>query len=296
MDILRAWFLHHGGVLHEVLELARGSQGYHLRSKTESNLAVNSMIISCPHKLTISWLNAKESLPENFIGSTVPYVATRFFLIQQRLLCDKSFWWPYIQALPEPNRDCLHTPMWYNQNDMLWVKGTNLEAAVLHRSQKWRQEYEENIRLLDLSESQRKEWSWFVGLSLDISTFVLTGVRELYLWAATVLSSRCFPGSTVGLEPQYPVLLPVFDIANHSPIAKVKWEWNDTTCCLYNREPLRGGRAIWNNYGAKSNEECRSVRFNRLVQFYIISISFSNSYIPTFHIILCSHIAKSEIR
>ena len=187
MDILVTWFLRHGGILHEGVELVHGSQGYYLCSGAEINLAVDSLIISCPHKLTISWLNAKECLPEKFINATVPYISTRFFLIQQRLLCGSSFWWPYIQALPGPTQECLHTPMWYSMDDLLWIKGTNLEAAVSHRSEKWRQEYEEGIRLLGLSERQRKEWTWFVVFNLDV-----TALLELDLGSYTCGQRLCY--------------------------------------------------------------------------------------------------------
>ena len=53
-----------------------------------------------------------------------------------------------------------------------------------------------------------------------------------------------------------PVLLPVFDLANHNPEAKVLWTWGAKYCTLTVEEDIEGGKEIYNNYGPKSNEEC----------------------------------------
>lgn len=60
-----------------------------------------------------------------------------------------------------------------------------------------------------------------------------------------------------------PVLLPVFDLANHDPSAKVEWCWASTHCTLAVEEEIGSGKEIFNNYGPKGNEErkydrCRS--------------------------------------
>jgi len=52
-----------------------------------------------------------------------------------------------------------------------------------------------------------------------------------------------------------PVLIPGLDLLNHSPTAKVTWNWNVTACVLEADEKFDGGTEILNNYGPKSNEE-----------------------------------------
>ena len=110
---------------------------------------------------------------------------------------------------------------------------------------------------------------------------VVDGGRPLYKLAATILTSRCFPGRTfharissssdANAEAQNravkkwsaadpstcPVLLPVFDLANHDPEAKVSWTFGPEHCSLAVEEVIGEGEQIYNNYGPKSNEECK---------------------------------------
>ena len=97
--------------------------------------------------------------------------------------------------------------------------------------------------------------------------------RELYLRAATVMTTRSFSGPAsfnrnseellvardhVG---RCPVLIPGLDILNHDPSAKVSWIWDANVCALRVEEPTHGGRQVWNNYDPKSNEERRFTTF-----------------------------------
>ncbi|KAL9124357.1 MAG: hypothetical protein Q9217_006307 [Psora testacea] len=77
-----------------------------------------------------------------------------------------------------------------------------------------------------------------------------------YLWSATILSSRSFPGSALPQENLVsPVLIPGLDLLNHSSLAKVAWDWNGSTCSIKTDGSLAAGSEIFNNYGPKSNEE-----------------------------------------
>lgn len=100
---------------------------------------------------------------------------------------------------------------------------------------------------------------------------ILIIIRELYLWAATVMTSRSFPGPAVfnqaeGNFPTYndnpegkaPVLIPGLDLLNHVPSSHVAWVWNSTTCAIKTDVQLTGGSEVPNNYGPKSNEECKA--------------------------------------
>ena len=100
------------------------------------------------------------------------------------------------------------------------------------------------------------------------------------------MTSRCFPGrafharifSSSGATAEAedhaikkwsaadpstcPVLLPVFDLANHNPEAKVSWTFGPEYCSLTVEEFIGEGEQIYNNYGPKSNEECKLLFFN----------------------------------
>lgn len=57
------------------------------------------------------------------------------------------------------------------------------------------------------------------------------------------------------IEPGSPVLIPGLDILNHRPFEKVTWQWGSVNSRLVNNEAVASGCQIYNNYGAKSNEE-----------------------------------------
>jgi len=55
---------------------------------------------------------------------------------------------------------------------------------------------------------------------------------------------------------KFPVLLPVFDLANHSPNARVTWRPSNESAGLIGlTNDLVAGGEVFNNYGQKSNEE-----------------------------------------
>ena len=99
---------------------------------------------------------------------------------------------------------------------------------------------------------------------------MLTGVRELYLWAATIMPSRSFPGPSFfdrveGDEPSHrrsncksQSIIPGLDFLNHSPSAQVAWLWDSNSCTIKTDELICGGSQVWNNYGTKSNAERES--------------------------------------
>lgn len=90
----------------------------------------------------------------------------------------------------------------------------------------------------------------------------------MYKWAATILSSRCFPKSVPAssgrdsdalIGQSSPVLCPVLDLANHSPSARVLWIIDDDGYTLSTTDHRsRPGEQIFNNYGPKGNEERES--------------------------------------
>ena len=156
---LLLWFEAHGGIFGEQIEITSGSSlGYYLIVKEGQNLVPGSCIVSCPKVLTLSYLNALSSefsegqslaFPLNFTMNVDPHVVVRFFLMEQYLLKTESFWWPYIQLLPSPQRpESLSTPMWYSEEDVVWIRGTNLQQAVQDRERSWRAEYKDGLRRL----------------------------------------------------------------------------------------------------------------------------------------------------
>lgn len=91
----------------------------------------------------------------------------------------------------------------------------------------------------------------------------LNELRDLYIWAATVMSSRSFPSSAIAdAMVDSPVLIPGLDLLNHSPSARVTWTWGSNSCAIAADELLPEGSQIFNNYGPKGNEECKRRRID----------------------------------
>ena len=150
------WFNDNGGRIHPSVELASSDAGHMFRVKSESsNIELDSIIISCPSELTISFQNAQRSsslnglVQKNGQISVEPIVALRFFLIEQYLLRDESLWFAYLQLLPQPSdHQSLHVPFLFDEDDLRWLEDTNLGKAVELRKSTWKKEYKVSIGLL----------------------------------------------------------------------------------------------------------------------------------------------------
>lgn len=303
-DNFEQWFLANGGYIDPNVEIATDKvTGRHMRVSDGQNLAPGSLIVSCPHELTISWLNVirgSETFLSQFDLGEAYYainqvVIVRFFVVNEYLKREESFWWPYIRSLPQPDKaQMLGTPLYYDEEDFAWIRGTNLEHASGKTERMWHIEYDEALQsLVPMAGSHAAEWSW-----------------SLYKWTATIMSSRCFPASALAnsvlkeqqcgstkpypeepsdaLEPGSPVLIPGIDLLNHRPTAKVTWQWTSTNCRLVTNAHLEPGTQIWNNYGQKSNEERKNkpmgpVPCDLLTMSVILGYGFSLADNPADH-------------
>lgn len=135
---LLEWFARNGGLVNPAVSLRIVPEfGYHFTARKD--LPINSTPCSCPFSLTLSHLNllpsppagiksyANESLCSKLVGKVSKSAAGTFFLAEQRLKGSKSFWAPYINALPKD--DDLATPLWFTPEDLKWLAGTNLYSS-----------------------------------------------------------------------------------------------------------------------------------------------------------------------
>ena len=158
------WFTTNGGHLHPSIELdSSPDHGHCLRVKTSHELSVDDTIVSCPHNLALSWPSARKiHYPDVKLPAVPQHVATRFFLMKQKLWKEASPWWPYIRMLPET----FNTPIYYSPEDLNWIRGTNLGRAREVRDETWRREYDQAVQVLFPSastEDLKKVWTWFVA-------------------------------------------------------------------------------------------------------------------------------------
>lgn len=259
-DTLVAWALEHGATLHPSIEVyddvttglsfrIRPSAvgGLSAASETPSNDA-RAPIVSIPATLSLSYLTALDSLPVGFTGAVKPHVVGRFFLIQQFLLGKESFWWPYIQALPQPSdHEAWELPPFWPEDDAELLDGTNVEVGI------------EKIRRDVQTEFKNAQQ---VLSRLD---HALADVRlNMYQWAYSIFSSRSFRPSLVLSDAALPdgvaiddfsVLLPLFDIGNHDMTAPTRWVRENQGCALYVDRDYKPGEQVFNNYSMKTNAE-----------------------------------------
>ncbi|OAG12257.1 SET domain-containing protein [Paraphaeosphaeria sporulosa] len=243
------WFTANGGELSADVEIGfDASSGYHCRATR--NLS-SPVVAKCPLSLTLSHLNLDhtqslvphvESPLAKCIGRIPNNVLTYLLLVEQRLRTGGSVlkWQPYVACLPEPS--AMTTPLWFGPEDMQCLAGTNLARETAVKLDRLTEEWNQANEVME---------------SLDINTNVFS--FDWFRWAATIISSRAFISTHIIPDKDtFPILFPVVDILNHSPTAKVEWDFHpfqDFTLKILNHGDVRPGDEVYNNYAPKQNDE-----------------------------------------
>jgi len=172
-----AWFREHGGRVHPSAEINITPQGNCLSVRPGDIITPKSCVINCPRNLIMFWAHARE--PRSIMSKLISMystssrgqtIATRLFLMGQYMLKEDSFWWPYISdCLPKPDpQHAFNTASYFDHEDLIWLRGTNLEKAMEGRRTMWHREYEEAMGLLFGEETleepskERERWTWLV--------------------------------------------------------------------------------------------------------------------------------------
>ena len=166
-----SWFLRYGGRFGESVELAyKPERGLHLCTRPGIELPKDECIVSCPRSLTLSSLNAsrdQDAFLEQFNygvkndPSSISEISLlRFFLVEQFQRGTSSFWSPYINILPDAYSDFpFDTPLYYDDEDLKWIRGTGLEHGMRRTEATWREEHSKGIQLLHQDYEGRYPWS-----------------------------------------------------------------------------------------------------------------------------------------
>ncbi|KAI1758535.1 SET domain-containing protein [Hypoxylon sp. FL1150] len=267
-DALLRWVEEEGGGLNPAVEIyhddvTKGS----FRVKDTCSVGIDDAIVTLPLSKTLSYLDAISNHPDfglsssnandqkevahfptEFLEKTPPHVVGRFFLMQEYLLGSKSKWWPYIRTLPQPEHMSSALPAMWPSDDIEFLRGTNAYVAVQDIKSILKKEYKTAMKLLP--ERYHTEYT-----------------RPLYHWAYSIFTSRSFrpsliiPAGTVRSLPceldDFSVLLPLYDIGNHSPLAQIAWTTDEQAqvCTLKTRQRYSASEQVFNNYGMKTNAE-----------------------------------------
>lgn len=133
-DLLR-WFVRHGGRLHPDVEM-RFTPEYGFHFVATRSIGSNEVVCTCPFELSFSFLNIisqpisggrsleGQSACSSLLGKVDKGTSTAFFLVEQRLEGEESFWYPYMRLLPMDTD--MTTPLWFSAQELLYLRGTNL--------------------------------------------------------------------------------------------------------------------------------------------------------------------------
>ncbi|PFH55158.1 hypothetical protein XA68_10559 [Ophiocordyceps unilateralis] len=262
---LIAWAVQNGASIHPSIQVHRtAATGLSLfvLPTAPTGPSPSEAILRVPTPLTLSYLDALSdgSFPAPLLAGAPPHLVGRLFLIRQFLLGTASFWWPYIQALPQPDDvDAWSLPPFWPPHEAELLDGTNVEVGA------------ESIRChvkreLSLARALLKDCRDYVAVSLAEALRTPT----LYHWAYCIFSSRSFRPSLVLSARQddllaqhgaslddFSLLFPLFDIANHDMTATVQWRRHEPSqaCELLVDKFFPPGSQVFNNYSFKTNAE-----------------------------------------
>ncbi|EEP80234.1 predicted protein [Uncinocarpus reesii 1704] len=254
------WIKALGGGLPDQIELSTDpikGQCLRVRDALPESLASGTCCAICPIQATMSIMNLDNAIrgvpshgfdysPDFFAAVEEPG-ALAFFLMDQYLLGDESFWAPYIQSLPD---DSQFTRLeYYTGDDLKWLEGTNLLKLREKLLERLKAKYETGLRLLkEFPNKNTPKYTW-----------------ERFLWASSIILSRAFSsevlkdyikGTPTRVKPleDFSVLVPLVDISNHQPLAQVEWATSLEKIGLIVHKTLLPGEEVPNNYGPRSNE------------------------------------------
>lgn len=271
---LTEWVVENGGFFHPDLQIVHDqSRGYHVVVRGGREIKAQTRVASCPTSVALSVLNAlniepfsnRETIfPAPFLRryEDSPDLLQTFFLMEQYLMGDKSWWTPYIETLP--SLQDVNEAQYESEADIDWIRGTNLELAFASQKEKWERQFQEANELL---------------VTLDwINAKAGKYSQELYRWASTIFGSRSFTSQVLhGTRPadlatrigrhhsehnllkrlfaeRFAVLLPLMDILNHKPAAQVEWQGEVDNVGLQVLEDYKTEEEVFNNYGPRDNE------------------------------------------
>lgn len=165
LDAFVSWFRREGGYLHASLEYAfEPNRGVHLRVATDAKaIPCDTLILKCPHHLSVSALNARNvlplfpsdsfsPLPEHLVRHARPQFQAALFLVAQRQVA-QSRWRPYLNILPElassgsgeprnlEGLGVIDPPYCWDARARSWLQGTQLEKGVDDLESLWKKDW-----------------------------------------------------------------------------------------------------------------------------------------------------------
>lgn len=175
-----------------------------------------------------------------------------FFLIEQKIAGRDSSWHAWVEALPRSFDD----PLWWSREQLKELEGTNLGETIASTERILREVY------LAVYNKMRPRAP---GVLIDVP-------YETLRWAFSAYKSRRFPGRLLkqatgatddakvvakdaGGAREAGIMVPFLGMSNHRYLQRVTWRCAGGRIALVAGDNVVKGAQVYNNYGAKSNEE-----------------------------------------
>ena len=176
-----------------------------------------------------------------------------FFLAIERQKGMASHWAPYIRELPTEFPNLLN----WSRAEIVRLSGTRLgsattlqESALLKLVEVWVPVFIAILRTqLITSEAEKATASQSLALAQNALS------PDRLAWSYSCVLSRAFSCFLNGKRTV--ALVPLGDMLDHSPDAQIEWRTDELAgqFSIISHECLPVGTVMFNNYGAKSNEE-----------------------------------------
>jgi hypothetical protein len=166
------WMLSNHGYLHPNIELAFDMEkGYHARVIADGEVKAGACIARSSVTTALSVLNALHTPPFSCRGTKFPIAFLRnqkvavvqcFFLMEQWVLQDKSWWASYISTLPMPD-EVERLYFIGKEEDLISLKGTNLETAIPKQTETWKAQFAkgmDQLRRLEWPNAVNGKYTW----------------------------------------------------------------------------------------------------------------------------------------
>lgn len=156
-----------GARLHPDISIAENeASGLHWHAN--KNIETGSTVISVPHKLSLSYLNAlvDEDWPvfkryrDSFNPNDAIETITFFYLMVQYIHRDKSFWKAYLDALPQPEDYHLQPLFYEDAQDQGWLHGTDVWFTNMSRVQRYHKMFEDGKGVLRKAVCDDSRYDW----------------------------------------------------------------------------------------------------------------------------------------
>lgn len=267
VEELVEWVVAHEGYVSPHVEFKRISPHNIGAFYTNGGENANEPQVKLPVKLIITPANARASF--NITNGSNSLL--KLYLARERTakFISRSFYSKYLSLLPKLAD--IDTPYVWNAEDRALIKGTNLGNSLKENLLKLVEEWWTIVN--QLPDELEKPNEHFINMKFYYEAkfytdddfykyFAEENVDNWtsfpnYLWASIILKSRSFPAyllSDSEFKQDEAMLLPLVDLLNHSPRAKVNWSVSDSFF-NFKSDSLPSSGELFNNYGRKGNEE-----------------------------------------